>query len=175
MSRPPTESTKQRLEVEVRSQADALTRTSQVERPDSEDRADEDEFDELESENVVAVMSHIRRSGEWEAADQIRVVAFWGNVELDFRQAILPPGEIVDIDCKAIMGAIQIRVPSGAQVEIDGLPLIGSFEQKTGGRGVADRVRDWVRGEEREREVDPDTPPLFRVRGLALMGHGGVK
>jgi len=173
MSRPPAESTKSRLDLEGRSEESALTPASQVEHPEAAGLAVEDEFEELESESVVAVLSHIVRRGEWEAADQIRALAFWGHLELDFREASLPPGEIVDIDCKAIMGAIEIRLPSGAQVEIEGLPVLGSFEQKTRGRGVTERVRDWVRGE--ERDEDSDAPPLFRVRGLAVMGSVEVK
>jgi hypothetical protein len=121
------------------------------------------------------VLSNQGRGGVWEPADQIRAVAVWGHVELDFRQASLPPGGIVDIDCSAIMGAIEIHVPSGAQVEIDGMPLLGSFEHKSRGRGVAERVREWVRGGDREHDEDPDAPPLFRVHGLALMGSVAVK
>lgn len=175
MSRPPEESTKRRLELEVRSEESALERAPRARQDDAGDRQVEEGFDEIESETVVAVLSKQGRGGEWESPDHVRAVAFWGHVELDFREACLPPGGIVDIDCRAIMGAIEIRIPSGSLVEIDGLPLLGSFEQKTRGRGVTERIRDWVRGEDPEPEVDPDMPPVFHVRGLALMGTVEIK
>lgn len=96
-----------------------------------------------------------------------------GNVTLDFRRAELPPSGAVEIDARAICGAIEIIVPDGAEVEIEGTPFVGSIEQHLRGAGVRERIREWVTGERDDDAIAPplsEEPPLFRIFGQAIFG-----
>ncbi len=102
----------------------------------------------------VAVWSGRVRKGPWRPARSIRAVACMGGVELDFREALLPPGE-TRVYAVAVMGGIEILVPPGVRVETDGFAFMGGFEEQTGGPGIP-----------------PPSPgaPVLRVSGFAMMG-----
>ena len=64
--------------------------------------------------------------------------------------------------------SIKIVVPEGAEVAIEGVPLLGSFEHKTPKwRKARKVVREWVAGQPPEEDYDP---PFFRITGFALLG-----
>ena len=151
-------------EVEVRQPAEGRVGEGR----DARALADEEQFEEIETQTIFAFLSAVKRAGRWEPADQIDATAFMGDVTLDFARAELPPSGIVEIHTAAIMGSIKIIAPPGADVEVEGIPLLGSFEQKSR-RRARDVVRDWVTGGEGELAPDED-PPLIRVTGFALLG-----
>jgi hypothetical protein len=101
---------------------------------------------------VVAVMGGTARSGAWTPPRHMMAVGFWGAVELDYREARFPTG-VSEITCVALMGAVEIVVPPWVRVEVNGLAVMGAFEQ--GGEG--------------ETSVEPGAPVL-RIGGLAAMG-----
>jgi hypothetical protein len=107
-----------------------------------------------ERQTEVAIWSGRVRKGPWRPARSIRAVACMGGVELDFREALFPPGE-TRIHAAAVMGAVEILVPPGVRVETDGFAFMGGFEEETGGPGVP-----------------PPAPgaPVLRVSGFAFMG-----
>lgn len=101
---------------------------------------------------MVAALGGVERKGRWIPARQNYAVAVMGGVNLDFREALLPPGE-TEVWIFTVMGGAEIIVPPGLTVESDGVAILGSFEHT----------------EDSVLNPDPDAPVL-RVRGLAVMG-----
>jgi predicted membrane protein len=58
------------------------------------------------------------------------VSAIMGGCEMDFRHADMEKEEMV-LDVSAIMGEVEIRVPSHWEVVMQGSPVLGSVEDKT--------------------------------------------
>ncbi|HMA46246.1 MAG TPA: DUF1707 domain-containing protein [Frankiaceae bacterium] len=106
--------------------------------------------------STVAILSGTERKGRWRPARHTAAVALMGGVELDLREAVLPPDELV-ITAVAVMGGIQVTVPEGVEVEMTGFAFMGGREHQ-----VADV---------------PPRPgaPLIRVRAYAFMGGVEVK
>lgn len=105
------------------------------------------------SQVEVAIFSGRSRKGGWTPARTIRCVAMMGGVELDFREASFPPGEI-RVHALAVMGGVEILVPPGVRVETDGVALLGGFEEDLDADSGSN---------------DPDAP-VIRVTGLAMLG-----
>jgi hypothetical protein len=103
-------------------------------------------------ERLVAIMSGIVRRGLWKIPRRLRVVAIMGGVELDLRQAELPPG-VTEITAFVLMGGREIHVAPGVRLETDGVAIMGGFE---------DRVHDFG--------LVPADAPVVRVTGIAIMG-----
>jgi hypothetical protein len=105
-----------------------------------------------ESQVMVAIMSGTTRKGPWVPARRSTVIAMMGGAELDFREAVLPPG-VTEITVVAVMGGAEIIVPPGLAVECDGVGIMGGFDYHTPtgiGSGAA--------------------VPTLRIKGVALMG-----
>src|SRR5690348_4795944 len=103
-------------------------------------------------ERLVAIMSGIVRRGLWRIPRRLRVVAIMGGVELDLREAELPPG-VTEIRAFVFMGGLAVRVPPGVRLETDGVAFMGGFEDKLLDAGAAGR-----------------DAPIVRVTGIAIMG-----
>ena len=107
---------------------------------------------------AFAIMGGTRRAGRWVPPTELAAVAIMGGVELDFREAILEPGMVVEINCFTFWGGIEITVPPDVHVDSRGFALMGGFEQGA--------------------EIPTDPPrgaPTIRVNGFALMGAVEVK
>lgn len=105
-----------------------------------------------ERQVIVGIMGGAEKKGVWTPARQTFVLALMGGVELDFREARLPPG-VTEINVFAIMGGAEIIVPPGVHVDLNGFALMGGFGQC----GYA------------PPPTDPNAPVL-RIGGFALMG-----
>jgi class 3 adenylate cyclase len=81
---------------------------------------------------ILGIMSGARRRGRWRVAPRTTAIAFWGEVRLDLRSAVVEH-PVVELRVWAIMGGVEITVPDGIPVEISGLVLMG---------GTANRVKD---------------------------------
>jgi hypothetical protein len=103
-------------------------------------------------ERLIAIMSAISRRGLWKIPRRLRVVAVMGGVDLDLRQAELPPG-VTEIYAFVFMGELQVRVPPGVRLETEGFAFMGGFEDRVHEPGVA--------------RADA---PVVRVTGVAIMG-----
>jgi hypothetical protein len=103
-------------------------------------------------ERLVAIMSGVVRRGLWKIPRRLRVVAIMGGVELDLRQAELPPG-VTEITAFVLMGGLEIRVAPGVRLETDGVAIMGGFEDRVHDPGIA-----------------PADAPVVRVTGIAIMG-----
>lgn len=57
-----------------------------------------------------------------------KITSVFGGVELDMRDVKLE--EDLVIDCFTLFGGIDIRLPQGVKVEINGLPIFGGVESK---------------------------------------------
>jgi len=84
-------------------------------------------------EGLVSFLSSNERKGRWELPRNIRVLAVFGSIELDLRDAVIGMGVSV-IEAVAVMGSIEITVPPDLAVECDGDSLLGSFVVKYQGR-----------------------------------------
>ena len=101
---------------------------------------------------MVAALGGVERKGRWIPARQNYAVAVMGGLSLDFREALLPPGE-TDVWIFTLMGGADIIVPPGLTVESDGVAILGGFEHR----------------EDATISHDPEAPVL-RLKGLAVMG-----
>ena len=106
---------------------------------------------------ALAVMGGTVRSGRWEAPPGLVAIAVMGGLDLDFREAVLGPG-VTEVNCFAFWGGIDISVPPGVHVEVNGFALMGGFEQ----------------GADLESRPEDDAPTL-RINGLAIMGGVDVR
>jgi hypothetical protein len=109
-------------------------------------------------ERSVAVMSSSVRRGAWDPGGSYSALALMGSVVLDLRQAVLARPETV-IRASSVMGSIDVYVDAHTRVIVDGIGIMGTFEQG----------RDKV-----EAQLRPDSP-LVRVTGIALMGAVTVR
>jgi hypothetical protein len=110
-----------------------------------------------EHKTMYAIMSGIDRHGPWTLPSRLRVVAMMGGAQLDLRDARFPEGP-VDLEVKAVMGGVEIIVPPGLAVQVDGTAIMGGFSEIN-----------------RAPEIpDPDAP-LLRIHGFAFMGGVDVQ
>jgi hypothetical protein len=58
-----------------------------------------------------------------------RIGAIFGGAEIDLTNATLSPD--AGLDVFAAFGGVEITVPRGWRVDINGFPLFGGFENKT--------------------------------------------
>jgi hypothetical protein len=133
----------------------------------------------LETQRVVAIFGPAGRAGYWEPPEEIEASSIFGAVQLDFRDANLYEG-VTHVQCLAVFGSIEIRVPLGVEVDAQGTGLFGGFEQRAPKKrwleGVGRRVREVAVGAPAEDEADPDLErPLLRIRGFALFGSVTVR
>ena len=101
---------------------------------------------------MVAALGGVERKGRWIPARQNYAVAVMGGLSLDFREALLPPGE-TEVWIFTLMGGAEVVVPPGLTVESDGVAIMGSFEHR----------------EDVSVREDP-AAPILRLKGLSLMG-----
>lgn len=104
----------------------------------------------------IAIMSGASARGRWWAPRRMLAVAFCGGVTIDLREAVID-SPVVDIDAWAIMGGVDIVVPEGIPVELDGFVLMGGSDNRT-------RGSDHLPG-----------APLVRVHARGLWGGVGVR
>jgi hypothetical protein len=107
---------------------------------------------------IVAVMGGAMRKGGWTPARKLRVFTVMGGAELDFRDAAFAPG-VTEVHVLAFMGGVQVIVPPNLAVEMDGIAIMGGFDQ-------SDRAP--------AHDLDPDRP-LLRVTGFAMMGGVSIE
>jgi class 3 adenylate cyclase len=101
----------------------------------------------------VAIMGGTAARGRWRAPGRITAFAFWGHVKVDLRQAVIDE-RVVEVTAWAIMGSVEVVVPDGIPVDLDGMVLMGGSSDTT-----------------RRSEVPPlPHAPLIRVHARGLWG-----
>lgn len=73
---------------------------------------------------VLAVFGSSGRDGRIRVRRRVTCLTLFGNVDLDLRQATLE-GDVVTVVALALVGAIDIYVPEGVEVDLHGLALFG--------------------------------------------------
>jgi hypothetical protein len=103
-------------------------------------------------ETSFAVMGGCSRKGAWLVPERHTAFALMGGVDLDLREATFAARETV-IYANAVMAGIDIVVDARTHVIVEGVGIMGAFEQG----------RDKV-----PAEITLDSP-VVRVKGVALM------
>ncbi|MBC7896685.1 MAG: hypothetical protein H7066_14810 [Cytophagaceae bacterium] len=75
---------------------------------------------------VLSFFGSQKREGGWEVPRHLRVACCMGSVELDLREAILSEGDTV-IEVIAFMGSVEILLPPGVRVDMEGDALVGEY------------------------------------------------
>lgn len=105
-----------------------------------------------ENRFVVAVLGGARRKGTWSPGRTNWTVSVMGGAELDFREAVMPPG-VTTLNIFTMWGGVEVIVPPGLRVECHGIGIMGGFDHSS----------------EQPADMDPDAPVL-RIAGAAIMG-----
>jgi lia operon protein LiaF len=103
----------------------------------------------------------------WDLKDE-SYVAFMGGVKLDLTRARIPEGRTV-LDCTAFMGGIDIFVPDGIGLIMDGNTVLGGLDflkEEAGGIIANKRVEAGL-------QENPDR--VVVIRATAVMGGITVK
>lgn len=103
-----------------------------------------------QEKRYLALMSEVRRQGLWEVPQVVRAKAILGSIRLDFRDGALP--RVVEVEATAFMGEIRIILPPGVRADVDGIAIMGEFNDKSSAASAP----------------NPDAP-VVRVRGSAIM------
>jgi hypothetical protein len=106
---------------------------------------------------IVAIFSGATRKGTWHPDAEMTVLAVFGGVELDFRDAVLPGPEIV-LHATAVMGGVEITIPPEMRVVDNGIAILG-------GREIAGNVA----------EAAGHDAPVLRLEGTCVLGGIEVK
>jgi hypothetical protein len=109
-------------------------------------------------ESSFSIMGDCTRKGVWEVPAKHNAFSLMGGVTLDLREARFTARETV-IEAYAIMAGIDIVVNAHTQVIVEGIGIMGAFNE----------ARPKV-----PAEIGPDSP-VVRVKGLALMAGVDVK
>lgn len=108
-------------------------------------------------ESSLAILGGQDRKGTWAISPTHNAFSLMGGITLDLREAVFVARETV-INATTIMGGIDIYVNASTRVIVEGVGIMGAFDQ----------ARDKV-----EPELHADSP-VVRVKGLALMGGVSV-
>jgi hypothetical protein len=100
---------------------------------------------------ISGIFGPARREGRWVVPENLTVTAMFGEVEVDFTQAILQVRH-VQLYATVVGGRLRLIVPDGVSVMMTGHAMLGS---KRGGTPPP---------------ADPDTP-VIEVKALVLGGQ----
>jgi hypothetical protein len=113
---------------------------------------------------MLAVMSEAKRAVVNESFQSAQMTAVMGGCQLDLRQASLAPGEEAVVTVFAVMGGLEIWLPSGWILTSEVVPIMGGVEDKRlpplpppSGAGA------------------PERPPRLILRGHIIMGGLTIK
>lgn len=112
-----------------------------------------DDPQRADQKSLRVILSSVERRGRWSVPRQLDLRVFWGNAELDFRDASLGPG-ITTIHVRVFMGNFEVVLPPGLGIDVDVSSFAGS---------VTERHR-----------VSPDadaTQPQIRIVGSVRFGN----
>jgi hypothetical protein len=106
---------------------------------------------------MVAFFGAIIRKGAWRVPPEMTAVTVFAGGELDFRRAVLPPGEI-KLRATCILAGLEITVPPEMHVTDSSWAIMGGVE------------------------IPPDTPesssanaPVLHLSGVTVMGGVSVR
>lgn len=106
---------------------------------------------------LVAILGAITRKGAWQVPEKMSAVTVLAGGDLDFREALLPPGEI-RLRATCVLAGLDIVVPPEMRVIDDAWALMGGIEVPP----------------ETEESRQPNAPVL-RLSGVTIMGGVSVR
>jgi hypothetical protein len=109
------------------------------------------------TQTLAAILGGVVRRGGWSTPHHLRVIAFMGGAELDFRDARMAPG-VSELTVFAFMGGVHIIVPPGLSIELNGTGIMGGFDHM-----------------DRQPPAPDADQPILRVHGVAIMGGVSVE
>ena len=87
------------------------------------------------SDNLLkdwAVLGNVKRKVDVDDFLGGELISFFGSVDIDLRRArISPTVKSVTIEANAVFGAVKLRLPGTWRVNVKGVGILGSFEDKT--------------------------------------------
>jgi hypothetical protein len=104
------------------------------------------------SKRLLAFFGGTNRKGHWTVPRKLHVSTVFGGADIDFREAHLAPG-VSRVKMFALFGGATVIVPPDLYVEVDGIGILGGFDDSTG----------------RREPPGPDDPRLV-ISGTAIMG-----
>jgi hypothetical protein len=104
---------------------------------------------------LVAIFSGVARNGKWRIRRRTQVLALFGGIDLDLREAVFE-GSTMEISSICCFGGLDIKVPEGLHVSNEMVGIFGGTDLKD----VADPV--------------PGAPTLV-LKGLTLFGGVSVR
>ena len=104
-----------------------------------------------DQQHMIAIMGGVDKRGVWQPAAKTYCYNLMGGCSLDFREALLPPGE-TELTIIAVMGGAEIIVPPGLRVDCDAIAIMGGIDHPAEGG-----------------PIDPHAPVL-KINGFLLMG-----
>jgi hypothetical protein len=115
---------------------------------------------------VTGIFGRDSRDGRWVVPDSLPVVAIFGEVELDLREALLQSGRII-VYATLIGGTIHLIVPDGVSVETSGTAVLTRKINRT----VRQPAHRWsAAGQPVAGQGEPGQP-VVEVRAV---GFGGT-
>ena len=105
---------------------------------------------------TIAVLGSSQRSGFWRLAEASRVLALLGSCTLDLRSARIS-GPRTEITVGAVMGSVEIIVPTGVEIELEAHAILGGRDVRIGAAAPASGA------------------PVIRISGLVLLGSLTVR
>ena len=94
---------------------------------------------------AIAILGGFVRKGDWVAPPELSAVAILGGGEIDLRDARFAE-HTVTIHAVTIMGGIQITVPEDADVQVNGIGIMGGFDHSAAGSGSPGGPRIVING-----------------------------
>jgi hypothetical protein len=104
---------------------------------------------------MVAIFGGVARNGRWRVRRKTQVLALFGGIDLDLRDAVFE-GSTVEISGICCFGGLDIKVPEGVHVSNEMVGIFGGTDLKD----VADPI--------------PGAPTLV-LKGLTLFGGVSVR
>ncbi len=106
--------------------------------------------------NTLAVLGSAQRSGFWRLAEESRVVAVLGSCKIDMRSARISAA-VTTLEVTAVLGSIDVIVPTGVEVDLEVHALLGSRDMRTATAAPAPGA------------------PVIRITGIVLLGSLNVR
>lgn len=134
------------------------------------------------SVRIPAVFGSAERAGTWTVPEHIDVMVMFGEVKLDFRDAVFTT-DTVELDISVTLGSLTLILPPGTQVENECEEFMSSSTHPSKGRkgappnGILFLIRGQVRLGElsiKERGPSGSEPPRFKGFFQKLFGKPGL-
>jgi hypothetical protein len=124
------------------------------------------------SDSVVAIMARSVRTSDGRPFDGAEMTTVMGRSVLDLRKATLAPGEEAVVDVFGMMGAVDLVVPRGWEIDVDAVPIMGRVDDSGARRSaVPAAARPQPSGEPAGGAGAGDEKPRLVVRGFIMMGR----